>query len=143
MSNNWNIITDFWCSDFYADSVLLSTVLDGARVVILNYIGLVCESCAWTWISNVSRDLRMIKSLDARLPWPMLTTEVKNGTWHYSTESRGSCFYHNPSLPPSISVGGSGKASDIMTQINIALGERGYFSPKSDKVCQSFFFSWL
>ena len=32
-----------------------------------------------------------------------------------------------PSPPQSINVGGSGKASDNMTRINIALGERGYF----------------
>ena len=30
-------------------------------------ICLVCESCAWTWILLVFKDLRMIKSLDARL----------------------------------------------------------------------------
>ena len=59
------------CSDFYVDrpTVMLTflTVLDGAWVGISNYRGLVCESCAWTWILLVFKDLRMIKSLDARL----------------------------------------------------------------------------
>ena len=62
----------FLCSDFYVDrpTVMLTflTVLDGARVGISNYIGLVCESCAWPWIDLlVFKDLRMIKSLHARL----------------------------------------------------------------------------
>ena len=70
----------------------------------------------------------------------MFTTEIENGACHCSVESRGSCFYHNPYPPPSINVGGSGKASDNITWINNALGNRGVtFSPKSDKVCQHFF----
>ena len=48
----------------------------------------------------------------------LLTTEIENGELHGSIRSRGSRFYHNPSLPlpppPSINVGGSGKASDNM-----------------------------
>ena len=71
----------FLCSDFYVDrpTVMLSflTVLDGARVGISNYIGLVCESCAWTWILLVFTDLRMIKSLDARLVKCQLKVSLK------------------------------------------------------------------
>ena len=75
---------------------------------------------------------------------PMLTTEIENGACHCSVESRGSRFYHNPSLHRSITVGGSSKASDNITRINIALGERRpLFSPESDKVCQQFFFSMI
>ena len=58
---------------------------------------------------------------------PMLTTEIANGAWHCSIESRGICFYHNPSPPLSINVGECGKASDNMTHIKITLGEIGYF----------------
>ena len=54
-------------------------------------------------------------------------------------ENRGSHFSHNPSQPLSTNVGGSGKASDNMTWINIAFGREGSFSPKSGKVCQPFF----
>ena len=57
----------------------------------------------------------------------MLTTEIENGAWHCSLENRGSHFYHNPSLRHQINVGVSGKASDNMTLINIASGERGFF----------------
>ena len=68
VSNKWNII-DFWCSDFYVDTVMLKylTVLDGARVDISNYVGLVCGKLCLNLNSNVSKDLRTIKSLDARL----------------------------------------------------------------------------
>ena len=55
----------------------------------------------------------------------MLISEIENGACYCSVESTGSRFYHNPSLPPSINVGGSGKASDNIPWINIALGERG------------------
>ena len=71
---------------------------------------------------------------------PMLTTAVKNGTWHCLIKSRGVlAFTIILPHPRQISVGGSGKASDNMTWINIALGERGFFCPKSDKVSQPFF----
>ena len=40
-------------------------------------------------------------------------------------ESRGSCFYHNPSLPLSVNVGDMALASDNMTRINIELGKWG------------------
>ena len=43
-------------------------------------------------------------------------------------ESRGSCIYHDPSLPSSVNVGDLALASDNMTQINIELGERSLFS---------------
>ena len=58
---------------------------------------------------------------------PMLTTEIENEAWHCSIESRGSRFYRNPSPPHQINVGGSGKASDYTTRINIAFGEKGFF----------------
>ena len=57
----------------------------------------------------------------------MFTTEIENGVWFASIESRGSRFNHNPSPPPSINVRGSGKSSVIMTRINIALGPRDHF----------------
>ena len=53
-------------------------------------------------------------------------------------ESRGSCFYHNPSPPPSVNVGDLALASDNMTRINIELGERGHLSLESGKMCQHF-----
>ena len=31
--------------------------------------------------------------------YPYVTTEFENGAWHFSIESRGSRFYHNPSPP--------------------------------------------
>ena len=56
------------------------------------------------------------------------TAETENGACHCAVESRGSRFYHNPPPPLSINVGGSGKASDYITWMNIALGEeRGHF----------------
>ena len=71
---------------------------------------------------------------------PMLTTKIENGAWHCSFKRRGSRFYHNPSPPPSINVGGSGKASDNMIQINIALEERGsLFLLNRTKCVNSFF----
>ena len=57
----------------------------------------------------------------------------------YSIESKSSRY---SSAPPSINVGGSGKASDIRIRSNIALREWGYFSPKVEKVCQQYF-PWL
>ena len=50
----------FFFSDIYVDTVMLKylIVLDGARVGISNYIGIVCESCAWTWILLVSKDFK-------------------------------------------------------------------------------------
>ena len=46
-------------------------------------------------------------------------------------------------MPPSINVGGSSKVSDNMTWLKIVLGKGVIYSPKSDKVCQPFFFPWL
>ena len=61
------------------------------------------------------------------------TTEIENGTWHCSIDSRGSQFYHNSSLlATSINVGGSGKASDN-TRDQLCIGVRGHF----------FFSPWL
>ena len=61
---------------------------------------------------------------------PMLTTAVENGAWHWLIESRGVlAFAIILPHPHQINVGGSGKASDNMTRINIASGERGYFFP--------------
>ena len=59
----------------------------------------------------------------------ILTTEIENGASHCSIESRGSRFYYNSFPPHQINVGGSGKASDNMTWINITitLEERGFF----------------
>ena len=54
-------------------------------------------------------------------------------------ECRGSCFYHNPSPPPSANVGDLALSSDNMTCINIELGKGGYFSLESGKMCQHFF----
>ena len=54
-------------------------------------------------------------------------------------ESRGSCFYHNPSLPPSVNVGDLALAFDNMALINIELGNEGHFSLESGKMCQHFF----
>ena len=71
---------------------------------------------------------------------PMLTTAVDNGAWHCLIESRGVLAF--TIILPShhqINVGGSGKVSDNMNRINIALGEGGFFFPKSDKVSQQFF----
>ena len=75
---------------------------------------------------------------------PMLTTEVENGAWHCLIESRGVLAFTIilPS-PHQIDVGGSGKASDSMTRINVASGKGISFSPKSDKVYQLFFFPGL
>ena len=59
---------------------------------------------------------------------PMLTTEVENGAWHCLTESRGVLTFNIILISPNqINVGGSGKASDNMTRINIVSGERGFF----------------
>ena len=71
----------------------------------------------------------------------LLTSEIENGlAVHLSIESKTSCFYHKPSLPPLTNVGGSGKASDNISQVNIAFqGEGSFCFPKSDKVCQHFF----
>ena len=41
---------------------------------------------------------------------------------HCSIKGRGSCFYHNPSPPHQSILGDLAKASDYITQINIALG---------------------
>ena len=66
----------FLCSDFYVDSYCNGEIPhcsgDGARVGISNCVGLVCERCAWTWIILVLKDLRMTKSLDARLYYKLL-----------------------------------------------------------------------
>ena len=43
-------------------------------------------------------------------------------------ESKGSCFYHNPSPPPSVNVGDLALAFANMTRINIELGEQVTFS---------------
>ena len=60
----------------------------------------------------------------------MLATEIENWALHCSIKDRGSGFYHNPSPPPSINVGGSGKASDDnMTWINIVLQGADHFFP--------------
>ena len=39
---------------------------------------------------------------------PMFTTKIENKVWHCPIERRGRRFYHNPSPPPSVNVGGSG-----------------------------------
>ena len=81
------------CSDFYVDmpTVMLTflTVLDGARVGISNYIGLVCESCAWTWILLVFKDLRTNLCAQWRFPqsgslklYPLLS--LKDNKWQKS-----------------------------------------------------------
>ena len=65
----------------------------------------------------------------------------RNRKWELfcSVKNRGSCFYHNPNLPPSISVRRSDKTSNNMLQINIALGEGVTFSPKI-RQCVNIFF---
>ena len=50
-------------------------------------------------------------------------------------ECSGSCFYHNPSLPPSVNVGDVALASDNMTWINTELREQGSLPLKSGKMC--------
>ena len=58
-------------------------------------------------------------------------------------ESRGSCFYHNPSPPPSVNVGDLSLVSDNMTRINIALGNGGHISLESGKNANIFFHDCL
>ena len=53
-------------------------------------------------------------------------------------ESRGSCFYHSPSPPPSVNVTDLALASDNMTWINIEYGNGGLISLESGKMCQPF-----
>ena len=55
-------------------------------------------------------------------------------------DSRGSCFYHDPSLPHLSMLGDQALASDNMTPINIELGNEDHFSLKSGKMCQHVFF---
>ena len=90
VSNKWNIrfvcVCVCVCSDFYTVIMVMLkyiTVLDGARVGISTYIGLVCESCAWTWILLVSKDLRMIKSLDARLSYLLMLKVTSDARVQY------------------------------------------------------------
>ena len=56
-------------------------------------------------------------------------------------ESRGFCFYHNPSPPPSVNVGESGTGfwQHESDQHWVGGGERGHFSLKSGKMCHHFF----
>ena len=48
-------------------------------------------------------------------------------TWHCSIESRGSCFYHNPSPPPSINFKGSCFWQHDLDQLFVFGGEGGHF----------------
>ena len=59
-------------------------------------------SCTCDFVLNVLRyNHGMVHPMQFIATIPMLTTEIENGAWHCSAESRGSCFYRNPSLPPS------------------------------------------
>ena len=66
--------------------------------------------------------------------YPIITTEIENWAWHCSAKYKDSCLYHNPSPPPSNQCWGSGKASDNISQINIAARKGVTFSPKSDNI---------
>ena len=72
--------------------------------------------------------------------YPMLTTAVENSAWHCLIESRGVLAFTIilPS-PHQINVGGSGKASDNMTRIDVASGERGFFFLLNQTKCPNHF----
>ena len=71
---------------------------------------------------------------------PMLTNEVENGAWHYLIESNGVlAFTMILPCPYQINDGGSGKASDKMTRINIASGEGVSFLLNQTKCTNHFF----
>ena len=69
-----------------------------------------------------------------------LTTEIENEASHCSIESTGSCFYHNPSPPPSINVGASGKANLTWLWWTLHWGRGVTFSPKLEKSVSTFLF---
>ena len=56
-----------------------------------------------------------------------------------SIRSGGSCFYHSTSPLLSNNIGGSGKATDNVTQINIALREKGHFFSVNLTKCVNIF----
>ena len=115
---------EFFMRKYFCNIILLENALEfSVGVCTIKYIPLDHKRLLILCFNVYSWKLRcnIFQSL------PMLTAEIWHGVWHCSKESRDLSFYHL-SPPPSGNVGGSGKASNNVTEINVTREmDRGMF----------------